>query len=78
MTRNPNALWIVQQMREAWSYTTAHRFLLFDRNAKFGNRVVAFARAMGSQLVRTTFRSPRQNGERSVGWELADESCWTM
>jgi putative transposase len=25
VTRNPNALWIVQQMREAWSYAPAHR-----------------------------------------------------
>src|SRR5215470_14307891 len=37
VTRNPSALWIVQQMREAWPYAPAHRFLLFDRDAKFGS-----------------------------------------
>jgi putative transposase len=41
VTRNPNALWIVQQLREAWPYVPAHRFLLFDRDAKFGPDVIA-------------------------------------
>jgi hypothetical protein len=36
VTRNPNALWVVQQLREAWAYKQPHRFLLFDRDAKFG------------------------------------------
>ena len=69
VTRNPNALWIVQQMRDAWPNTSAHRFLLFDRDSKFGHEVVSCARAMGSRPVRTAFRSPWQNGvaERWVG-----------
>src|ERR1700730_1962971 len=69
VTRNPNALWIVQQMREAWPYAPAHRFLLFDRESKFGNDVISSAKDMGSQPVRTAFRSPWQNGvaERWVG-----------
>jgi putative transposase len=36
VTRNPNALWIVQQMREAWPYNRPPRFLLFDHDSKFG------------------------------------------
>jgi putative transposase len=36
VTRNPNALWIIQQLREAWAYQQPHRFLLLDRDAKFG------------------------------------------
>jgi len=69
VTRNPHALWIVQQLREAWPYTPAHRFLLFDRDAKFGDDVVTSAQEMGSEPVRTAFRSPWQNGvaERWVG-----------
>lgn len=69
VTRNPSALWIVQQMREAWPYAPAHRFLLFDRDSKFGVDVVSAMRAMGSQPMRTAFRSPWQNGvaERWVG-----------
>ncbi len=43
--------------------------LICDRDSKFGSDVVATARAMGSQPVRTDFRSPWQNGvaERWVG-----------
>jgi transposase InsO family protein len=69
VTRNPNALWIVQQMREAWPYAPAPRFLLFDRDSKFGSDVVSAVRDMGSQPTRTAFRSPWQNGiaERWVG-----------
>jgi putative transposase len=69
VTRNPHALWIVQQLREAWPYAPAHRFLLFDRDAKFGDDVVTSAKEIGSEPVRTAFRSPWQNGvaERWVG-----------
>ena len=69
VTRNPSALWMVQQMREAWPYAPAHRFLLFDHDSKFGEDVVSAAKGMGSQPVRTAFRSPWQNGvaERWVG-----------
>jgi hypothetical protein len=38
VTRNPSALWIVQQIREAWPFAPAHRFLLFDRDSKFAFR----------------------------------------
>jgi len=69
VTRNPNALWVVQQLREAWAFKEPHRFLLFDRDAKFEDDVVSAVREMGSQPTRTTFRSPWQNGvaERWVG-----------
>jgi putative transposase len=69
VTRNPNALWVVQQLREAWAYQQPHRFLLLDRDAKFGAEVLSAVRDMGSQPTRTAFRSPWQNGvaERWVG-----------
>jgi len=69
VTRNPHVLWVVQQLREAWSYQQPHRFLLFDRDAKFGAEVVSAVKEMGSEPTRTAFRSPWQNGvaERWVG-----------
>lgn len=63
VTRNPNALWIAQQMREAWPYAPAHRFLLFDGTWEASRCALPFA-----VLGRT--------GLRSVGWEAADETCW--
>jgi putative transposase len=69
VTRNPNTLWVVQQLREAWAYKQPHRFLLFDRDSKFEADVVSAVRDIGSQPIRTAFRSPWQNGvaERWVG-----------
>jgi hypothetical protein len=69
VTRNPNALWVVQQLREAWAYKQPHRFLLFDRDARFGAEVVSAVRDMGSEPTQTAFCSPWQNGvaERWVG-----------
>ena len=29
--RNPNALWVVQQLREAWAYNLGHNDLANDR-----------------------------------------------
>ena len=67
--RNPNALWVAQQLREAWVFRQPHRFLLFDRDSKLGADVVSAVRDIGSQPTRTAFRSPWQNGvaERWVG-----------
>src|SRR5215467_11188384 len=69
VTRNPSSLWIVQQMCEAWPYTQAQKFLLFDHDAKFGRDVIDAASTLGSMPIRTAFRSPWQNGvaERWVG-----------
>lgn len=69
ITGSPSALWIVQQMREAWPYAQAQKFLLFDHDSKFSCDVVSAARDLGSEPIRTAFRSPWQNGiaERWVG-----------
>jgi len=69
VTRNPTSAWVVQQLRKAFPYQSARRFLIFDRDEKFGLDAIAAVRAMGSQPVRTSFRSPWQNGiaERWVG-----------
>jgi putative transposase len=69
VTRNPTSAWVVQQLREAVPYQSPHRHLIFDHDSKFGLDVVTAVSAMGSQPVRTSFRSPWQNGvaERWVG-----------
>jgi putative transposase len=36
VTRHPTGSWIVQQLREAFPYQSASRFLIFDRDAKYG------------------------------------------
>ena len=69
VTQNPTSTWVAQQLREAFPYQSSRRYLIFDRDAKFGLDAIAAVRAMDSQPVRTSFRSPWQNGiaERWVG-----------
>src|SRR5262249_14438138 len=78
VTRNPSSLWIVQQMREAWPYSRAERFLLFDQDANFGGEVIDAPKMLGSEPVRTAFRSPWQNAVAERWGEAAAEICWIM
>jgi transposase InsO family protein len=69
VTRHPTGFWITQQLREAFPYDMKHKYLLHDRDAKFGNQVGEAVAALTLKSVRTSFRSPWQNGiaERWVG-----------
>ncbi len=51
VTRNPSAFWIVQQMREAWPYAPSQKFLIFDRDGKFGIDVICAAKTLGPQFT---------------------------
>jgi putative transposase len=62
VTTSPTAMWIVQQLREAFPFESAPRFLIFDRDAKYGTEVPAAVRSMSTRCVRTSFQSPWQNG----------------
>jgi hypothetical protein len=69
VTRHPTTLWIIQQLREAFPFDSAPRFLIFDRDAKYGLGVPAAVHSLKMSPVRTSFESPWQNGiaERWVG-----------
>lgn len=69
VTRHPTSAWVAQQLREALPYDSRHRYLIFDRDSKFGVEVDAAVQAAGSTPVRTSYRCPWQNGvaERWVG-----------
>ena len=71
VTKHPTSLWILQQLREAFPFGSAPRFVLFDRDAKYGTEIPAAIRSTKIKCVRTSFESPWQNGvaERWV------ESC---
>ena len=45
VTRNPKALWTIQQWREAWAYQQPHRFLLLDRDVRLGGLDHRYAEA---------------------------------
>jgi len=62
VTRHPTSAWIVQQLREAFPFQSAPRFLIFDRDSKYGFEVGLAVRSLGMRPVRTSFESPWQNG----------------
>lgn len=61
-TFRPTADWVMHQLREAFPYDTAPRYLIFDRDSIFSPAVVRFVRALGIDSIRTSYRSPWQNG----------------
>ena len=69
VTEHPTSEWIVQQLREALPLPCPYRYVLFDRDAKFGGEVSEFLKASAMRPIRTSIRSPWQNGvaERWVG-----------
>ena len=68
-TFHPTSAWVIQQLRNAFPYDTAPRYLVLDRDSIFSEAVVYFIKSMGTSPVRTSFRIPWQNGtaERWVG-----------
>src|SRR5579863_9306622 len=69
VTRYPTAGWVSQQLREAFPYDSAPRFLILDREHTFHGEVLETMKGLGIVPVRTAVRSPWQNGiaERFVG-----------
>lgn len=69
VTRHPTGSWIIQQLREAFPFESAPKYLIFDRDAKYGLDITTAVRSLDVNPVRTSFGSPWQNGvaERWVG-----------
>lgn len=69
VTRHPTAAWVQQQLREAFPYETAPRYLIRDNDAIYSRAVQATLRQMGVEEVRTAPRSPWQSPyvERWIG-----------
>ena len=69
VTGHPTAAWTSQQLRNAFPWDTAPRFLLHDRDGTYGDQFRACLDAMGIDEVLTAPRSPWQNPyvERLIG-----------
>ncbi len=62
VTRHPTTDWVAQQLRDAFPYDSAPRFLILDREHAFHDEVLETAKSLGITLVRIAVRSPWQNG----------------
>ena len=69
VTKHSTSAWVIQQLREAFPFEASHKYLIFDRDQKFGFEVIAAVKATRIIPKRASFRSPWQNGiaERWVG-----------
>jgi hypothetical protein len=57
VTEHPTAAWVVQQLREAFPYDSAPKYLVFDRDSIFSAEVVGAVKAAGAEPTRTTYRN---------------------
>jgi len=57
VTEHPTEEWTAQQIREAFPWDEAPRYLIRDRDARFGKEVIAVAKGMGIEEVVTAARS---------------------
>jgi transposase InsO family protein len=69
VTAHPTAEWIAQQLRDAFPWDTAPRYLLRDRDRIFGDDFTKQVRDLGIQQVLSAPRSPWQRAyvERVIG-----------
>ena len=68
-TRNPTDAWTAQQLRNATPGCAGPRFLVRDRDGKFGPHFARVAEGTGIQIVVTPVRTPDANAvcERFLG-----------
>jgi transposase InsO family protein len=69
VTAHPTAAWTAQQLREAWPWDTAPRFVIRDRDRIYGSEFQTAMQAMGIEGVVIARHAPRQNpfAERVIG-----------
>jgi hypothetical protein len=79
VTKHPTDCWVCQQLRDAFPFNADYKYLIFDRDSKFGEQTSNTINTIGLEPLRTAFRSPWQNGvAQSDGSEAAGETCWTI
>jgi len=68
-TTQPTSQWVAQQLREAFPFDTAPRYLIRDRDGCYGDEVRHTLNALGTEEVLIAPRSPWQNPfcERLIG-----------
>src|ERR1700678_2291157 len=54
VTKHPTSGGIIQQLREAFPFEASHKYLMFDRDQKFGFEVIAAVKATGIIPKRTS------------------------
>ena len=75
VTRHPTADWAAQQIVECCAWDRAPRFLIHDRDSRYGANFDRRVRGLGIRQVRTPFRSPRANAVAERWVKSARSEC---
>jgi putative transposase len=63
VTNQPSALWVIQQLRNAFPFDQVAKYLIMDRDKIFSLRIKGFLeRQLGVKPKVTSYKSPWQNG----------------
>jgi len=58
VTKRPDSEWVSQQLREAFPYDSAPKYLIFNRAKNFGTEVIATIKSFGITPKRISYLSP--------------------
>jgi transposase InsO family protein len=69
VTTHPTDEWVAQPLREATPFGQHPRFLIRDRDRKYGQHFAAVAKGSQSEILKTPYRAPKANAicERFLG-----------
>jgi len=69
VTRSPSDAWTMQQLREATPWGNGPKYLIRDRDTKYGPLFLALAESSGIKELKTPVQAPRANAicERFIG-----------
>ena len=69
VTDHPTDTWVAQQLREATPFGQAPRFLIRDRDRKYGQTFTRVAAGSKIEILKTPYRAPKANAicERFLG-----------
>jgi len=62
VTAHPTAQWVKQQLREAFSFESVPKYLIFDRDKIFCHQVKEFIKSMGTKPKIISYHASWQNG----------------
>ena len=61
VTSNPSSIWVTQQLRNATAFGIGPRFIIRDRDDKYGSDFDRAARGVGTRGLKTPVRAPKAN-----------------
>ncbi len=61
VTRHPTDGWVAQQLCEATAFREAPRFLIRDRDCKYGKAFLRVPKGIHIQILKTLYRTPKAN-----------------